>query len=724
MKDKNKFSRRKFFQKGAIVLGGTVVASYFGCSPLRRFAAQKTENMDLPAVISSYQPDFWFQILDDNTIQLNSPKVEMGQGVFTGLAMLAAEELEIPLSQIKVKAASTSTEIIDKLGTGGSSSTLSLYEPIREVAATMREMLKLAAAKKWNIDITKIEAKNGYLISSKNKASYAEIAKNTKEWEIPKTPKLKPKSEFKYVGTEQKRIDLEPKVFGTAQYTIDTELPDILHAVTLHSPYFEGKIKTIDFTEAEKSEGVVKVIRKDEIVAVVAATRYAASEALKKIKVSWDVPKNWQQKDMLELVTVGKTKAINIQKEGRAKAILAKNEGEIYSQEYRTSIAAHATMETFGSVANVNADAVTVIIGTQNQGLIQEQVAKDLDIKKKNVDVQVPYIGGGFGRKTPKNNASTAAYLSKLVWKPVKLIPSREQEFQDSLYRPNTHHVLKAKIGKDGEIEAISHDQATPDMILKTMAGSFSLKLLGADWISAGHGASILYNIENKSTNIWNVEVPYSCGIWRGVGMFANTFATESFIDELAIKTKKHPLDFRRNLLSKSDEIQARMGKVLEELKAKTQTPKNENQGRGYAICSDRKAIAAVAIDVSLVNESIKVDKVTMVFDVGLAVNPDGIRSQAEGCIMMGISAGLFEEILVKDGKMDVENFHQYPLAKLSDTPKIEIVILENSNEPFGVGEPSLSPIAPAIANAIFNLTGKRLRTLPLQKALDNFIEA
>jgi isoquinoline 1-oxidoreductase subunit beta len=721
---KKTFSRRKFLQRGAIVMGGTVVASYMSCSPLRRFAAQKAESMDLPADLSSLKPDFWFQVLADNTILLKVPKSEMGQGIFTGFAMMAAEELEISLAQIKVESASTSSGITDSFGTGGSSSTISLYKPIREVAATMREMLKMAAAKQWGVKTETITAQHGTLTSGNHTAKYADIATATKAWEVPKTPDLKPASAFKYIGKEQKRADVASKVMANAKFTIDMELPEMLHALTLESPYFEGKIKSIDTSKAATSANVVKVVHDGELVAVVAKTRYAAEVAIKKIAVTWDVPQSWQQTDIEAMVTVGKTKAVNIQKEGKADDIINDNDKSVLKQEYRTPIATHAPMEVFGAIADVKSDKITIIIGTQMPVYIRDQVAKDLGVDKDKVDVQVPYLGGGFGRKTARNYASKAAILSKMIGKPVKLMPTREQEFQNSLYRPNTHHVLRAKMADNGTVEAIIHDQATPDMMIKSIAGSTALKLLGADWVSAGHGASILYNIKNRTTNIWNIEVPYPAGIWRTVGVYPNTFAIESFIDEVAIQTKKDPLVLRLELLKGGDEISERMAKTLMILQEKSgwNNPKTDGVGRGIAICSDRKTIAAAAIEVVVIDNKIKVKKVTNVLDVGFAINPEGIRAQVESCVMMGIGAGLYEEIQIKDGQINATNYHQYPMATLSDTPDIQIVILENASDPYGVGEPPIAPIAPAIANAIFDLTGKRLRNLPLQRSLEEYV--
>lgn len=716
-KEKKSFSRRKFLQKGVIVLGGTVVASYFACSPTRRFMAQKVESMDVPALMSSLQADFWFEILPDNTILLKSPKIELGQGVFTGLAMLAAEELDVQYEQIKVEHANTKSGLVDEMNTGGSSSTSSLYEPIREVAATMREILKTAAAKKWGVKVSEIETQKGTLIAGTNKMTYAEIAKETKEWKVPKTPELRLKSAFKIVGKSVKRTDLKAKVMGTAKYTLDSELPDMLYAVLLQSPYLNGTIKTIDTKEAETSAGVVKVVQEGELVAVVGNTFYAADSAFKKLKVEWNIPNKIQQAELMQLVTVGNGKEVNIQKEGSAKGIIAAKKASVFKQEYRTPMAAHAQMEVNAAIAHVESDKALIIAGTQGPKVVMDAVSKALGLDKDKIEVQTPLVGGGFGRKAVKGLYIEAALISKAVGKPIKLYNSRQQEFQNSLYRPNTHHVLQAIIAENGEIEAITHDQATPDNLKNLMGSDLLVKVLGADFVSAGHGASIMYNIKNKSVSIWNTEVPIPIGIWRGVGMFPNAFAIESFINELAHQTKKDPIAFRIGLLQDEDKISVRSKKVLETLIEKSgwNTPKAEGIGRGIAIGNDRKTIAAAAIEVAIIEGKIVVKKVTQVMDVGVSINPEGIKQQIEGATMMGIGASLYEEVTVKDGQIEQSYFSQYPMVTLADTPEITCIILEGDDIPYGVGEPPLAPIAPAISGAVLDLTGQALRSLPLR---------
>jgi isoquinoline 1-oxidoreductase beta subunit len=716
-KSKKKFSRRKFLQRGAIVFGGTIVATIAAKGPIRRFVAQTAENTDTPLLISNLEPTFWFEIMPDNTIQYKTTKLEMGQGVFTGLAMLAAEELEVPLEQIKVVHANTDNGVEDALGTGGSNSTLTLYKPIREVAATMREMLKAQAAKQWGVPTSAIKTENGIMTSGNHKATYYEISTSTKEWKAPETPALKPASAFKYVGKTIKRIDLKSKVMGQPLFGIDQTLPDMLYAVILQSPYIGSTLKSVNTKEAAKISGVVQVIEEEGLVAVVAKNRYAAEMGLQKLEAVWDTPKKWQQAEFEALTTVGVGTDVRVQSEGSPESILEKTPNEVFKQEYRTPLATHAHMEPNGIVAQVAKDKATVFVGTQAATMFRGNIAKAIGLENEQLNIETAFAGGSFGRRVDSKQAEKAARIAQIVGKPVHVFNTRQQEFQNAVYRPQTHHVLAAKISKDGRIEAITHDQASPDQILGMLPANLGYTLLGADFVSAGHGASILYNIEHKSATMWQNKLPVQTGIWRAVGMFPNTFAVESFMNELAHKTGKDPLKMRLDLLSGNEQINQRYKKVLETLAEKSgwNQPKAAGIGRGIAIGNDRKSIAAAVIEVAVTDNKIQVKKVTQVIDAGLAINPEGIRQQVEGATMMGITAALYEGLEVKDGQITTTNFHLYPVAMLSDTPDIEVIIVEGHDEPYGVGEPPLAPVAPAIAAAVFDLTGKNLRSLPLK---------
>ena len=717
---KKPMSRRKFLVRGAIILGGAMAATYAGRGPIRRFLAQTIEGLDPPAMVSSFKPHFWFEVLADNTILLKSPKVEMGQGIFTGFAMLAAEELEVSLEQMRVEHANTDTGPVDNLGTGGSNSTSSLFVPIREVAATMREMLKNAAADAWGVSASQIEVQNGVMRSGNKTMTYAEAAASTTNWKIPKTPKLKPASEFKYIGTEVPRIDLAPKVLGKPIFGIDGHIPGMLYGVILQTPYIGGKLKSANIADAKNHPGVVQIVREKDWLAVVAESRFAAETALRLIDAEWDVPRYWQLTDLEDLVTVGRGNSINVQKVGRAEAMIAKGEGRVFRQEYRTPIGAHAQMEPNGAVIHVEEDKARVIMGTQAPGPVQQMVAKALGMKKDKVLFEPAFVGGGFGRRMKYNTSQEVALIARAVGKPVHVFNTREQEFLNSNYRPHTHHVLHALIDDDGNVQAITRDLATPDMAIVENAGELVLKIAGADIISAGHGAAIMYNVPNKSTAVWHCEYPLVGGIWRSVGMFANCFAVEAFMNELAMEVGKDPITLRKELLAGPDKINRRYISVLETLEEKSgwRQAAPEGVGRGMAIGDDRKSIAAAVVEVKMTVEGIRVTKVTHVSDAGLCINPDGVRMQVESCIMMGISAALYEEIDVKDGQIASSNFHAYKLASLKDTPEMDIILVQGDEAPYGVGEPPLAPIAPAITAAVYDLTKQHIRSLPVNKFL------
>ncbi|PLK42468.1 xanthine dehydrogenase family protein molybdopterin-binding subunit [Emticicia sp. TH156] len=715
-KNTKEFSRRKFFQRGAIILGGVMVAGYFGRGVIRRFAAQMAETLDAPALIDKNEPLVWFEILGNNTVLLKSPKIEMGQGIFTGFAMLAAEELDVLPEMIQVVHANTADGPIDKISTGGSSSTSSLYETIREMAAYIREMLKATAAKKWDVSVADISTKEGVLTAGTRRITYGELTKSVKDWEMPSQPELRTRDQYRYIGKEVKRIDLKPKVLGEPIYAIDHSMPEMVYATLLQSPYIGAGVKAIQTAEALKQTGVLRVIEEDNLIAVVASNRYAAERGLGKIQVEWDIPKKWQQQDIEQFTQVGKGNEVNVQKEGVTGRLLKETGKAAFTRQYRTSIGAHAHMEPNGAIAAFSKGQLQLIIGTQAPDLLRKVVANALDLRSKDVKVHLTYAGGGFGRRMDAKLAIAAARISRIMGKPVHLFNTREQEFQSGIYRPQTHHVLAAKINSNGIIEAVSHNQATPDQIFAQIPANLGPTILGADFISAGHGASIMYNIENKAATMWHNKLPIEVGIWRGVGMFANTFAIESFFNELAHETRKDPIDMRIELLKGDEKINTRCVKVLETLKAKSgwKQPKTPGQGRGVAICNDRKTISAVVAEVSIDGDKILVKRITQVIDAGLAINPEGIRMQVEGATMMGITAALYEQIAIKDGAITNSNFDKYPMVTLADTPEIEVIIIKGEAIPLGVGEPPLSPVAPAIAAAVFDITGKRLRSLPL----------
>jgi isoquinoline 1-oxidoreductase subunit beta len=716
-KPKKTFSRRKFFTRAGIGLAGTAALLYFGRGPIRRKVGDISANLDLPSGVLNFDTDLWFEINSDNTITLKSPKVEMGQGIFTGFAMLAAEELDIPLDKIKVVHATSLNGASDFAGTGGSSSTTSLYKNIRQVAATLRETLKLNAAKLWQVDPSVIATKDGVLSTNNQQMTYAELAQKTTDWKTAKTPELRPESGFKYVGTEQKRIDLQDKVFGKPIYGIDVDLPNMLYGAIQYCPYIGGSLKKADIAAAKSSPNVVKIVEEKAWIGVIANTRFAAEKAVQLIEAEWNNPLKYTTKDVLNTITVGNGTKVNVQNIGNTEGSFGASKNVLKS-EYRTPLGIHASMEPRVTVADLSGEKAVIYSSFQMPTNMQGDVSKALGLSGKNVDVRPTYLGGGFGGRAQKHNAVEAAMLSKAVGKPVHLLQTREQEFEQGYMRPNTHHVLQG-VQNNGKIEAITHDLATADMVLWSLS-PLATAALGADFISAGHGARIPYAVANHQTTMWQSVLPIKTGIWRSVGMFANTFAVECFMDELA--GDKDPLQFRLDHCDDSDLLKRRKA-VLTQLaeKAGWNTPKIEGIGRGIAVGEDRKSISAAVVEVKIEGGFIRVVKVTQIIDAGKIVNPDGVRQQVEGSTMMAMSAALYEDVHIEDSKVVETNFHNYRVARLSDTPQIEVILHEGNPKPYGVGEAPMSPIAPAIANAVFNLTGKRLRSLPLQLAFDEF---
>ncbi len=711
---KKGFSRRKFFAIAGTGLAGTLALLYFGRGPIRRKISEITNGMEIPADVSDLDPNLWFELNADNTITLKSPKVEMGQGIFTGFAMLAAEELDVPFDNIKVVHAKSSNGLLSN--TGGSNSTSSLYVIIREVAATFRETLKLQASKLWNIPVSAISTKDGQLSAGDKKLSYADLAKQVSEWETASTPELRPSSSFKYVGTSQKRIDLSYKISGKPIYGIDTVLPNMVYGAVLYTPFINGKLKNASTSVAKKEKGVLHIVEEKEWIGVIATSRFAAQRAVEKIKANWDYDATMNSTQLEKSIQVGNGDEVIIQKDGDTEAA----PGEIIIGNFRTPIGFHACMEPSIVVADYKPDKLTLYTSFQNAAYIQNAVSEALGIDKKQIETISTYVGGGFGRKAVKTNAVEAVILSKAIGKPVQLLNTRQQEFQNGYVRTNTHHVLKGKLGEDGKILAFEHDLATGPMGYQLMP-SIAIPVLGADFIVAGHGSRVAYNIPNIKTTIWQNETPFESSIWRGIGMFANTFAIESFMDELAHKAGVNPLTFRINHCDEGPQM-TRRKKLLESLAVKSGwfLPKSDEIGRGVAVCDDRKTISAAVVEVRMVDGAIKVTKVTQAIDPGKIINPEGVKQQVEGASLMAISASLFEKGTIEKGQFVQTNFHTYQVLRMNDAPAIEVLLQEGDEQPLGVGEPPISPIGPAIANAVFNLTGKRLRSMPLQEAWNN----
>ncbi|MFT4687193.1 MAG: isoquinoline 1-oxidoreductase beta subunit [Neolewinella sp.] len=714
-KSKSK-SRRKFLIKAGIGTGllfGTVY-----CIPIRRKIAEQVNVAESPYLGSTDDPKIWFEVTPDNQIIFHSPKMEMGQGVFTGLAQIAADELEIGIEQIKVVHASTELGNIDPFATGGSTSINSLWQPLRELAATMRVMLINAAADQLGVAASGLSALNGVISGSGKSITYGEVAAAVTEWEVPDTPELKDPKTYKYIGKPTPRVDLMDKVTGAPIYGMDAEMPGMLYGSVVRPSGLDSKFTAVDTTLAEGMPGVVKVIVEDDFVGVVADSYVNAENAKQKIKVTWELNKKWDDFDVEEAIKVGKGHPIEIQKEGSAEKLLEDGAEGLIQSEYFSPIGAHAQIEPNGCLAFVEEGKITIKMSTQVAEITRKEVAKRMGMDKDEVIIKPTFLGGGFGRRLHTPNAIQAAVMSKAVGKPVKCFFTRKEEFQNDSFRPPTHNVLKGKLTADGKIEAISHDISSGDV----MHGSPLLpgilqKIIGAD-LGAWRGGMIQYHgIPNYRAVSWRVKLPFATSWWRSLGLLANTFAIESFMDELAEKAGKDPVSFRLDHLTET-KADIRLAKVIAKA-AEVAGYRNEATGdraMGFACSTDVNTPCAHVAEVSIVDGEIKVHKVTCVMDPGLVINPDQVRAQCEGSIIMGMSAVLYEKMNVKNNALYPVIYGAYEMALMKDAPKeINVVLLENSDYPGGVGEPPLGPIGAAIANAVYRLTGKRVRRIPLR---------
>ncbi len=711
-----KISRRKFLVRGGLgTLGVLAVGTYVFRNPIRRQIIDFADSFVAPYSGSGTEANLWFEVTKDNTIILHSPKVEMGQGTFTGLAQIAADELDINIHQIQVIAASTASGVVDQLGTGGSLSVASLWNPLREMAATMREMIKTEASKKLQIPIENLSTKDGIVSGNNQQLSYATIAKDVTEWDIPDTPDLKPVSDYKLVGKPVARIDLNAKVFGDPIFGMDAAMENMLHAVIIRPQHIGATFKNANFSKAEAMPGVVKVVQIDDWVGIIAKTYPEALAAKLAVNVEWNIPKKWTEEEIRSLISVGNGDEMMVQKEGN---LLEKDSENVVEMEFKSPLGAHAQMEPNGAVASYKDGKVTVIISTQVIGITQKQISKALNIDKENINIIPTYLGGGFGRRLNTSHAIEAVKIAKEVGQPVKYFFTRQEEFQNDMFRPPTHHIMKGKLNNEGLIENLEHHFASGNVAIgSVLMPEIAHGVLGAD-LGAIRGGSIHYSaIKNIRAIQWHKTLPFATSWWRSLGLLANTFAIESFVDELALKANKNPIELRLAQI-KDDEEGIRLKNVIK----KAQTASNysdeviNGKAMGFASSTDTGTPCAQVVAVSIVDNEIKVHKVTCVMDCGIAVNPDQVKAQCEGAMIMAMSAAMHEKMYIEDGQLQPIIFGPYDMALLKHAPKeINVHLLQGVDKPLPVGEPPLGPIAAAIGNAVRRLTGKRLTEMPLK---------
>ncbi len=709
---KRKLSRREFLIAVGVAGGGLLLGTKAGLPFARLKIAEVFESGAAPGGLEA-EATAWFQITPENIVKIFIPKAEMGQGVHTALAQIAAEELEIDWQQLEVLQAGTGQGLDDSFGTGASNSVSTMYQPIREAAATLREMLRAEAANFFGVSPEVLTIQTGQIFTEGGAAlTYGEVAALKLDWEIPEeAPPLKSKQDFRYIGQSTPRVDLRAKVLGTAAYGYDLRLPEMLYGAVARPPKIGSTLKSAAAGEAANRPGVVKVILADDFAGVVAETRDQAYGAVNALDLEWETKKIWEQADLDALVTVGQGKGVQIQKEGDPTQTL--DELPVVTAEYRTPMAFHAHLEPQAATVDVKPNRVDVYAATQFPVRLREFIAKAIDRQEDEVFVTPTYLGGGFGRKIGTEAAVEAARLSAAVGKPVHIGWTRPEDFRHGFLRPPTHHAFRGALnGK--KIAAVEHQQASGAVAFPFLSGAFKA-ILGADF-GAWRGARLNYAIPDRSVTAWLPELPLATGWWRGLGLLANTFAVESFIDELAHAAGVDPLEFRLAHLS-NDEFTARRRATLQAAAENAGWGQSLPAGRalGIATSIDVGTVVAQVAEISVESGEIRVHKVTSAVDPGLVINPDGATAQIQGAIIMGLSSTLVEAVYLENGQLTANNFNKYPLLQMKQAPDIEVILLESGDKPNGMGEPPIGPIAAAVANAVFALTGQRLRNLPLK---------
>ncbi|HNH89263.1 MAG TPA: xanthine dehydrogenase family protein molybdopterin-binding subunit, partial [Thiobacillaceae bacterium] len=673
-------------------------------------------------------PNAFIRVAPDNTVTVLVKHLEMGQGVQTGLPALVAEELEVPWESIRVEAAPADHTLYNNLlwgpmqGTGGSTAMGNSYEQLRRAGATTREMLREAAALTWGVDKAQVLAEAGRMrhVSSNRALAYGELVERAAGLEVPHHVKLKPASQFKIIGRGFKRTDSRAKSDGSARFGMDLRLPGMLTAVVLRPPRFGDKLKTFYADKALARPGVKAVFEIPAGVAVVATDTWSAIQGRLAVKAEWEAgPAAGVSSDTLlesyrALLKQPGTVARNDGDAGQALAGAART----LAAEYEVPFLAHAPMEPLNCVAQVTADGCEIWTGDQFQTMDQKNAAAVLGLAPEKVRIHTLFAGGSFGRRAnvKSDYVVEAVHIAKRMGVPVKTVWTREDDIRGGFYRPCYAHRLEAGLDAQGAPVAWTHRIVGQSIVAGTPFAAGLIKD-GIDHTSVEGAATLPYAIPNLRVELHSPTPPIPVLWWRSVGSSHTAFATEVFLDEVAQAAGEDPVALRRRLLKGHPRHLA----VLELAAAKAGwgSPLPKGWGRGVAVHESFHSFVAEVAEVSVAADgSFKVERVVCAVDCGLAVTPDVIRAQMEGGIGFGLSAALHGEITLQDGRTKQGNFDDYKQLRISEMPKVEVHIVASDLPPTGVGEPGVPPIAPAVVNALFAATGKRIRKLPIGKTV------
>ncbi len=701
----NQTSRRDFLKTSSLAAGGLLMG----------FALPGAK-VEAQAAGTVYTPNAWVHIADDNTITLISARSEMGQGVYTSMPMLIAEELNVDINQIKVSIAPPAAVYVNALLgaqiTGGSTSVRDGWEKLRVGGAQVREMLISAAADEWKVDRSKLRAERGMVLGPKGKkASYGSLAAAAAKLPVPEKVALKDPKDFKIVGKRIKRLDTPSKVNGTAEFGIDVKLPGLVYASLEQCPVIGGTVRSFDASKAKGMPGVIDVVQISDGVAVVADSYWHAVKARQALSVQWDegagaaLDHNSVLASTRAAADSGKVLPIGKPTGNVAEAM--KGAARVLKAEYITPMQAHAPLEPMNFTASFENGKILLIGPTQFQQGAHGAVAGALGLKPEDVTLKTTFLGGGFGRRLELDFVIQAAQISKAVGRPVKLLWTREDDMTHDYYRPLGLNQVQAGLDAKGMPVAFQHKVTSQSITQR----AFGLPKDTLDPFMA-EAAVAPYAIANTQHDLVIHDSGMRVGYWRAVSHNMNAFANESFMDELALAAGKDPYQYRMALLKDKPRF-ARVLKLAAD-KAGWGKPLPKGRARGISLMEGYDTYMAQVAEVSVKNGEVKVHRVTVAADLGRMVNPDTVEAQIQSSIVFGMSAALMQEITLDKGRVQQTNYNNYPVVRMHESPKIDIVLVPSKEKPGGIGEPATALVVPAIANAVAAATGKRVRKLPL----------
>jgi isoquinoline 1-oxidoreductase beta subunit len=699
-------TRRAFLQSAALGTGGLVLALHLpACS--RK-----------PREIQTFAPNAWLKIGSDDVITFYCDRSEMGQGVYTSLPTLLAEELGADLEKIKIEFAPPGDAYTNALlggqVTGGSTSVRDAWPKLRKAGAQARQMLVTAAASHWKADAASLRVEKGAVISPDGEQlTFGALADAAGKLPVPSDVPLKERSAWQLIGKKRTRLDTPMKVDGSAQFGIDVKLPGMLYAAIALPPVLGGNAKSVESSAAKAMPGVRTVLPTSSGVVVVADTWWQARQAREALKIEWDGGPAAAVSDASiwrGLKQAAANPGIVVRKEGDAQAAI-KSARRVVKAEYELPLLAHATLEPQNCTADVRADGCDVYVPTQVQGFALAAASKASGLPAEQVRIHTTLLGGGFGRRLEVDFIPAAVEASKAVSKPVKLLWTREDDTTHDVYRPPAYNTCAGAFDGNGKLIAWSHHLTAPSITERWLPGVVAPGT--ADPFSIEAAANYPYDVPNILVDYVRHEIGIDVGYWRSVSHALNCFSAESFMDELARSARQDPLAFRLALLEKQPRYKA----VLERAASEAGYGKAE-KGRcqGIALMEGYGTYMAQVAEISMDAGEVRLHRVVCVLDCGQVVNPAIVASQVESATLFGLTAALWGEINIQGGRVQQANFDSYRLLRLNETPRIDTVIIDSAEDPGGVGEPATALVAPAVCNAIFAATGRRIRSLPLSR--------